>query len=84
MAARKDSRIKENHRKAIQTSMLINRLSDHVVGKVEMTQAQVRSAQILLNKALPDLRSIELSGDPDKPIGILPFEFVDTETPEED
>ena len=42
--------------------MLINRLTDHVVGEIEMSNAQVRSAQILLNKALPDLRATELTG----------------------
>ena len=86
MAARKDSRIKTKHREAIQTSMILNRLTDHIDGKNKMTSTQVRAAQILLNKAVPDLRSVELSGDPEKPIGILPFEFVDgqPETPEED
>ena len=49
-----------------------------------MTSSQVRAAQILLNKALPDLRSVELSGDPENPIGILPFEFVDSQAAEED
>ena len=62
MAARKDSRIKTKHREAIQTSMLINRLSDHILGKVEMTSTQIRAAQILLNKSLPDLRATEHSG----------------------
>jgi hypothetical protein len=67
MAARKDSRIKTKHREAIQTSMLINRLSDHILGEVEMTSTQIRAAQILLNKSLPDLRAsddtITLDGD---------------------
>jgi len=43
--------------------MLMNRLRDHVVGKVELSQTQVRAAEILLRKALPDLAAIEHSGD---------------------
>ena len=50
-------------RERIQTSMLMNRLKDHVVGKVELSQTQVRAAEILLRKALPDLAAIEHSGD---------------------
>ncbi len=42
-------------RERIQTSMLINRLSDHVFGKVELSPTQVRSAEILLKKSMPDL-----------------------------
>ena len=49
-------------RERIQTSMLINRLEDHAVGKVELTTTQVRSIEILLKKSLPDLQSVELSG----------------------
>jgi len=43
--------------------MLMNRLKDHVAGKVELSQTQVRAAEILLRKALPDLAAIEHSGD---------------------
>ena len=39
-------------RAKIQCSQLINRLTDHVNGKVEMTPAQVQSAKILLDKGL--------------------------------
>ena len=46
-------------RERIQTSMLINRLEDHMLGKVELSTTQVRSAEILLKKSLPDLQSIE-------------------------
>jgi hypothetical protein len=47
---------------------LINRLQDNANGKlrdksanpIEMTNGQVRSADILLNKALPNLQATEL------------------------
>lgn len=42
-------------REKIKASMLLNRLQDHVEGKVEMTSTQIRAAEILLKKCLPDL-----------------------------
>ena len=63
MAARKDSRIKTEHRKRIQTSMILNRLQDHILGKVEMSATQLRAAEVLLKKSLPDLRQIEHVGE---------------------
>ena len=55
----------ENCRAAIQATSLINRLQDNANGKlrdksgnfIEMTNGQVRSADILLNKALPNLQA---------------------------
>jgi len=55
----------EKVRERIKTSMLINRLSDHVFGKVELSPTQVRSAEILLKKTTPDLSSTEHSGQID-------------------
>jgi hypothetical protein len=45
----------ERTRAKIQTSQIANRLSDHVFGKVEMSPTQVKAAEILLRKTLPDL-----------------------------
>jgi len=50
-------------RAKIQTSQIINRLTDHMLGKVEMDATQVRSAEILLRKSLPDLSAVELQAD---------------------
>jgi hypothetical protein len=57
-------------RDKIQASMLLNRLSDNALGKLksEMTSSQVKSAEILLRKCLPDLSATTVSGDPDAPI----------------
>lgn len=68
MAARKSDRISDEHRKKIQASMLINRLTDFVKGEVKMEPAQVTAALGLLKKALPDLQAITLSGDEENPI----------------
>jgi hypothetical protein len=42
-------------RAKIQASQLINRLSEHVLGKCEMTATQVTAGLGLLRKVLPDL-----------------------------
>ena len=46
-------------RQRIKTSMLINRLTDHAVGKVDLQSTQVKAIEILLRKTLPDLSQIE-------------------------
>jgi hypothetical protein len=48
-------------RERIQATQLVNRLQDNALGKlkVEMTPGQVRSAEILLKKKIPDLSSTE-------------------------
>jgi len=56
-------RHQEDVRKKIQASQLINRLHDHVLGKVEMSATQLKAAEILLKKSLPDLQSIDLYGE---------------------
>lgn len=43
----------------IQTSQLVNRLSDHANGKVDLQPTQVKAIEILLRKVLPDLQAIE-------------------------
>ena len=42
----------------IQTSQLVNRLSDHANGKVELQPTQVKAIEILLRKTLPDLSQV--------------------------
>jgi hypothetical protein len=50
-------------RAKIQTSAIINRLQDCLSGKVELSATQVSAAKILLGKTLPDLQSVEHSGE---------------------
>ena len=64
MAARKNKiRHDDETRAKIQASQLVNRLTDHALGNVELSQTQVRSIEILLKKTLPDLSAVEHSGD---------------------
>lgn len=69
MAARK---LRPKHsdeiRAKIQASVLIDFLTKHVRGEREMSATQVRSAEILLKKSVPDLSSIELTGADGGPV----------------
>ena len=55
-------RHQDDVRLKIQASQLINRLSGHAVGEIEMTPTQIKAAEILLKKSLPDLQSVDLTG----------------------
>lgn len=39
--------------------MLINRLHDHALGKIELSVTQIKSIEILLRKTAPDLLAVE-------------------------
>lgn len=71
MAARKDLRHSDEVRAKIQTSQLINRLTDHVLNDTEMSKSQVSAALGLLKKTLPDLQSVEHSGDAENPVRVI-------------
>lgn len=45
----------ENIRAQIKTAQLVRRLQDYALGKSEMEAAQVKVAELLLKKSLPDL-----------------------------
>lgn len=63
MAARiRKIRHDEETRARIKTSQLINRLTNHAVGKVKLTSTQVRAIEVLLDRSLPKLTAVELSG----------------------
>ena len=49
-------------RRRLRTSMIANRLTDHILGTVEMTSTQVTAALGLLRKTMPDLSAISHSG----------------------
>lgn len=69
LAARKvRQRLDDGWRQKIQASMIINRLSEHAIGSAEMSATQVRAAEILLKKVLPDLQATQHSGDPANPV----------------
>jgi hypothetical protein len=68
MAVRKKLSHDAKTREKIQSSQLVNALMNHSLGKNEMSATQVAAARILLGKTLPDLQSIQHSGDKENPI----------------
>lgn len=64
MAARvRKIRHDEETRAKIQAAQIINRLHNCVMGKVELSPAQVSAAKTLLDKALPNLQAVDMSAE---------------------
>jgi len=53
----------EQVRAKIRGAYLIRRLQQHVAGKIKLTAEQVRSADILLRKIIPDLSQSSVVGE---------------------
>ncbi len=68
MAVRKNLSQAAKTREKIQTSQLINRLTDHVLNDLELSSSQIKAIEILLKKTLPDLKQIEITGEDGGPI----------------
>lgn len=66
MAARKrKTQLTESWKEKIRTSMLINRLNNHIFEDEELSSSQLRAIEILLKKVAPDLKAVEVSTDED-------------------
>lgn len=64
MAARtRKIRHDENTRLKIKAAALINLLTDHAMGKIDLTPTRVRSIEVLLRKILPDLSDVKMEVD---------------------
>jgi hypothetical protein len=71
MAARKNTfRLNERWREKIQIGVIIDRLVKHAEGTNEMTNTQIKAAEILLKKVLPDVARTEVVGDSEQPITV--------------
>ena len=57
-------------RQKIQVTQIVHRLNKCATGEVEMKMTELRAAEILLKKSLPDLQSISLSGEDGGPLVI--------------
>lgn len=57
-------------RRKIQASQLINVLQEHALTGSSLEQSRIKAIEILLKKSLPDLSSMELTGDPEKPVSV--------------
>lgn len=81
MAARTSkTELHEKWREKIRVSMLLNRLRNHVLGRIDMSPTQLRAAEILLKKTMPDLASVEHKGEIEhKYVARTPEVIVDTD-----
>lgn len=88
MAARTIAiRLSEDHRKHIQATQLLKRLNTFALADLDgivaagtrMTRTQIHVALALLRKVLPDLASVEVSGNPEKPLMVQVVRFSDGE-----
>ncbi len=59
---------------------IMSRLNKHAEGEIEMTTSQIQAAKLYLDKTLPNLASMQMSGDPEgapiKTEGKMVVEFV--------
>jgi hypothetical protein len=63
MAKRKMLFHLDHAREKIQAGHLIDRLQDHIDGKLTLSNSQVRAIGILLKKVVPDLAQIQIAGE---------------------
>ena len=77
MAARNDPIPKEKTKKLIQATQLLNRLNSFAIGEIEMTQAQVNAAKIVIGKVIPDLKAIEHRGSEENPVVIKTYAWAE-------
>ena len=70
MAARLRAYHQDEIRAKIQASQLVNRLTGHALGEVELTPTQIKAIEILLRKSLADLSAITISGDGNNPLEV--------------
>lgn len=78
MAARKRKvELTDAWKKKIQVSMLGLRLYDHALGNIEMSATQIKAADILLRKLVPDLSRAEHTGEGGGPVALsMAVKFV--------
>ena len=63
MAARTNKPLHNDRTKErIRASQLLNRLNSFANGEIEMSNAQVNAARVVIGKIIPDLKAVELTG----------------------
>lgn len=77
MAARKRKIVLTDDWKAkIKAGNIMHRLHGHVMGTIEMTASQIKAAQVVLSKLVPDLARTELTGAGGGPVQMQNVEMV--------
>jgi hypothetical protein len=49
-------------RRRIKATLLLKALEDHVLGGSDLKSSQIRAAETLLRKVVPDLQSVQITG----------------------
>jgi len=68
MAARLRTKHQDEVRAKIQASVLIGLLESHAMGETELSASRIRAIELLLKKSIPDLQSVELTGNSEEPV----------------
>lgn len=65
-------------REKIRAAVILERLERNALGELDppMTKDQIKSAETVLKKVIPDLSSVTLSGDSDSPLQITQIRRV--------
>jgi len=74
MAARLRKTHQDEIRGKIQVSNLIHRVNEYAIGNLtdeDISPNRLNAIKLLLNKSLPDLQSIELTGEGGGPVQIV-------------
>lgn len=61
----------EKTKRLIRASQLLNRLTSHANGEIEMSQSQVAAAKIVIGKVVPDLKAVEHTGPEGGPVQMV-------------
>ncbi len=64
--------MQEDWKKKIQATAIMNRLNECVEGRVELSSQQIKAADILLKKIVPDLSRSELTGKDGEKLSMTP------------
>lgn len=66
-------------RAKIQASQLINVLQNHALGEAaeELSASRLKAIEILLRKSVPDLQSVQISGDEENPVVMKTYTWAE-------
>ena len=70
MAARLNRKHSEDIRKKIQAAVILERYQKHFRGEIELTATQIKVGDSLLDRSVPKLQQIQLTGEDGGPVEI--------------
>lgn len=82
MAARIRTKHQDEVRARIQASVLIGLLESHAMGEIELSASRIRAIELLLKKTIPDLQSVELTGNDDNPVALKVITGIANDRPQ--